>query len=352
MQIRDENAIIASEDEDRISALPNDILLRILQRLDLRKVIQTGVLSTRWMHLPHQLSYLKINVTHFRGARRSTVDQIMDAYSDAIRTLLSPPTCQCSRFIKGLQLSFYLVDPYLSSIANTVRDAVNISGTEFLDFALFGHVPRPSEDHLTLFRQRFMSFFHACPGAFNLLTKLTLQNLSFQDSDVPNILNTCHKLKYLSLRSCELGQDPVLEIDAPSSELTALQLISFGCAQVELICVPKLMELFYETWYGENPPVSFGYVPQLVKVCFASSALSWQKPFALSECLSSNRNLSYLHLDFRCEMVSFYYNSLQLCIMFVYFNVSLLFHGIVPHVFIATDLDSPRRSPTAHSYIQ
>lgn len=300
--IRDENSTSASEDEDKISELPNEILLRILERLDMRKALQTGVLSTRWMHLPHQLSYLKISVDDFRGAR-ITVDQIMTAYNDVVRTLLSPPTCQCSRIIKGLQLSFYLLDPYLSSIAHTIRDVVNISRTEYLHFALCGNVPRPTEAHLALFRQRFMSFFHACPRAFNLLTNLTLENLSFEDSDVPNILNTCHKLKYLSLRSCELGQDPVLEIDAPSSELTALQLISFGCAQVELICVPKLMELFYDTWYGENPPVSFGYVPQLVKVCFAASALSWQKPFALSECFSSNRNLSYLHLDFRTKMI-------------------------------------------------
>ncbi|XP_047091228.1 putative FBD-associated F-box protein At5g56690 [Lolium rigidum] len=300
--IRDENTIIVSNDEDIISTLPNDVLLRILECLDMRKAIQTGVLSTRWMHLPHQLSYLQISITHFQGTR-STVDQMMTAYTDAIWRLLSPPTCECSRIIKSLKLSFYLVDPYLSSIAHTVREAVNISVTEYLEFALYGHVQRPSEADLALFRQRFMAFFHACPGAFNLLTKLTLQNLSFKDSDVPNILNTCHKLKYLSLRSCELGQDPVLEIDAPSSELTALQLISFGCAQVELICVPKLAELFYDTWYGENPPVSFGYVPQLVKVCFASPALSWQKPFALSECFSSNRNLSFLHLDFRAQMI-------------------------------------------------
>lgn len=74
--IRDENNTSASQDEDIISELPNDILLRILQRLDMRKAIQTGVLSTRWMHLPHQLSYLKISVDDFRGAR-VTVDQII-----------------------------------------------------------------------------------------------------------------------------------------------------------------------------------------------------------------------------------------------------------------------------------
>ncbi|PNT61279.1 uncharacterized protein LOC100834165 [Brachypodium distachyon] len=82
-----------------------------------------------------------------------------------------------------------------------------------------------------------------------------------------------------------------------------LKFIYFGCAQVELICVPKLMRLVYDTWYGENPPVLFGYVPQLDKVGFASPALSGQVPFTLSECLSSNRNLSILHLNFRTQMI-------------------------------------------------
>jgi hypothetical protein len=65
--------------------------------------------------------------------------------------------------------------------------------------------------------------------------------------------------------------------------------------------------------------VSFGYVPQLVKVCLASHAVSWQQPFALSECFSSNRNLSFLHLDFRAQMVSFYCNSTSASCLFISF---------------------------------
>lgn len=265
----------------------------------MRTAIQTGVLSTRWRHLPHQLSNLQISAEDFQG----TVDQIMTAYTDAIRRFLSPPPCGCNRIIKSLQLCFYLADPYLSSIAHAVGDAVKIGVPEYLEFAATGYVACPSEAELVLLRQRFMSFFHACPGPFSLLTKLTLRNLSFEDSDIPNILNTCNKLKLLSLRSCQMGQDPVLKIDAPCSELIGLELIDFGCEQVELISAPKLLELVYDSWCGENPPVSFGYVPQLVKLYFASPALSWQTPFTLSECLSGNRNLSMLHLNFRTQMI-------------------------------------------------
>ncbi|KAE8775168.1 hypothetical protein D1007_52376 [Hordeum vulgare] len=183
------------------------------------------------------------------------------------------------------------------------RRCVKFGVPEYLEFAVTAYVARASEADQELFRQRFMSLFHACPGPFSLLTKLMLHNLSFQDSDIPNILNTCNKLKLLSLRSCQMGQDPVLKIDAPCSELIGLELISFGCVQVELISAPKLLELIYDSWRGGNHPVSFGYVPQLVKVCFASPALSWQTPFTLSECLSDNKNLSILHLNFRTQMI-------------------------------------------------
>ncbi|XBI99962.1 hypothetical protein VPH35_019952 [Triticum aestivum] len=294
----------AIEDEDRISALPNDILLEILECLDLRAAIQASTVARRWRHLPYQLSHLLISVTDFHDDAGRTTDQIMKAYTDAkTRLLLCPPTLTCGRIIKRLQLSFYLIDPYLTSIGNAVGDAVKSGETEWLEFAACADVDRPSDDQLVLFGQRLMSFSNACPGAFKALTKLTLQNLAFENSDVTNLLNTCNKLKLLSLRSCELVQESSLEIDAPCSELGALELICFGCIQVDLICLPKLRQLVYDTWYGENPSVSCGCVPQLDQVCLASPALSWQTPFVLSQCLSSNSNMTVLHLNFRTEMI-------------------------------------------------
>lgn len=39
-------------EEDRLSALTDDILLSIISRIDLITAARTGVLSTRWGHLP------------------------------------------------------------------------------------------------------------------------------------------------------------------------------------------------------------------------------------------------------------------------------------------------------------
>ncbi|XBI14840.1 hypothetical protein VPH35_057360 [Triticum aestivum] len=180
--------------------------------------------------------------------------------------------------MKSLQLCFYLADRYLSSIAHAVGDAVKIGVPEYLEFAATGYIARPSEAELVLFRQRFMSFFHACPGPFSLLTKLTLRNLSFEDSDIPNILNTY----------------------AQCLELIGLELILFGCEQIELISALKLLELGYDSWCGEPPPIYF-----------ASPALSWQTPFALSEGLSGNKNMSMMHLNFRTQMLTLTFSKLR-----------------------------------------
>ena len=76
--------------EDGISALPDHLLLDILERLHLREAVRAGALSTRWRHLPSHLSLVHLDAGHFRGA---TSLQVMDAFTGAARALLTrvPP---------------------------------------------------------------------------------------------------------------------------------------------------------------------------------------------------------------------------------------------------------------------
>ncbi|XP_047057323.1 uncharacterized protein LOC124663692 isoform X2 [Lolium rigidum] len=269
----------------------------------MRIAIQTGVLSTRWRHLPHRLSRLAMGIADVRGASRVTLGQIMEAYTEATRRLLS--TCEeCgSRAIKSLSLTFYLTKTFLCSIGQAVEDVVQNGDTECLEFVIFPHLARPSDAWLVSFGQRFMSFFHACPVAFRWLTRLSLQNLAFGDSDVPNLLSACDKLQFLHLRCCKVGRESVLKIDAPGSELQTLEFVYFECVRIELACVPKLRQVLCETWSSETTPLCCGFVPQLQEVSLVSAALSRQKPFALSNCLSTTGSLSTLCLDFCCQMI-------------------------------------------------
>ncbi|EEE61212.1 hypothetical protein OsJ_15236 [Oryza sativa Japonica Group] len=52
--------------EDRLSALPDDILIHILDRLKTRDAVRTSVLSRRWRHLPGVLSKIILHVGSFK----------------------------------------------------------------------------------------------------------------------------------------------------------------------------------------------------------------------------------------------------------------------------------------------
>ncbi|XP_071684903.1 putative F-box/FBD/LRR-repeat protein At3g49030 [Lolium perenne] len=301
-------ANISQDEQDRISALPTDLLLRILERLDLRTVIHVGTLSKQWRHLPHQLSRLHLNIAYFQGDRRARLCQIMRAYTGAMWRLLFPPAvCDCNqnRRIKTLRLSFYLVVPQLRSIGRAVDILVGSGKMECLEFVIFPRCSRPSNAQLAEFGDQFMSFSCTYHVTFRWLTSLALKGLAFKESDVPSLINACEKLEQLSLRSCRLVEYSVLKIDAPCSKLQALEFIGFGCTRIELISVPNLRRLNCHSILMENPPVRFGHVPQLFYVSLVSPAIAWQTPFALGECFSmSARYLSILHLNFICKMIS------------------------------------------------
>ncbi|XBI86412.1 hypothetical protein VPH35_094379 [Triticum aestivum] len=150
-----------------------------------------------------------------------------------------------------------------------------------------------------------MSFSRAYPVAFSWLTSLTLKRLAFGPSDVTELISACGRLRHLTLRLCRLI-DPrsTLKIDVPCSGIQELEFFGFGCTQIELISAPKLMQVWCQNWLFKNPPVCFGYVPELRVVRLLSKAVAWHTSFTMSECLSkSATNLSKLHLDFLHQMI-------------------------------------------------
>ena len=97
--------------EDGISALPDHLLLDILERLHLREAVRAGALSTRWRHLPSHLSLVHLDAGHFRGATSL----------QALLTRVPPAEGVCeSGALKVLVLSFYTSSPHLTSLALAV----------------------------------------------------------------------------------------------------------------------------------------------------------------------------------------------------------------------------------------
>ncbi|KAK1611331.1 hypothetical protein QYE76_035004 [Lolium multiflorum] len=247
------------QDRDRISALPDDLLLGILGRLSLHEAVRAGAVSTRWRHLPHQLSRVDLDVDDFQG--RAPLET-MDAFTGAVCRLLPtcpPAECKCDcnsrRSVKTLRLRFHLSDPNLSSIGRAVEDTVSRGHTKLLEFEV---IPPTSDSDLTAvgrteLGQQFMSFSHACPIAFRWLTDLSLTSLDLGDADLPSLMGACNKLEHLSLTSCRLGWHSALEIDVPNSAIQSLDFVRCSCMRIELVSLPKLTHLMCECWNSENP---------------------------------------------------------------------------------------------------
>ncbi|CAN6290276.1 unnamed protein product [Urochloa humidicola] len=126
--------------------------------------------------------------------------------------------------------------------------------------------------------------------------------MRFEEHDLPNLLDACHQLQQLRIESCDSGRRSLLRIDAPRSRLMELEFEFCGYALIELVRVPKLLHVVYDTWVGESPPIVFGHVPSLRSIDFGCAVMKWQPPFMLSNWLSGTR-LETVSLDFHDWMI-------------------------------------------------
>jgi hypothetical protein len=261
--------------------------------------IQTSILSRRWIHLPHMLSRLIFNVNEFvRSSSYRTVGKVMASYSKATRKLLAS-TRVCA--IKDLHLSFYLAAPScLRSIGQAVGIAVVCREWEHRDSGV-RYISRDSKWRM---HWRAPVVVWTAP---HVILRWLPQCLQMADAPHfvqyavwrrghPEHLERMQEAANTLLRS-------VLKIDAPNSQLVVLEFIHCSFSQVELVCVPQLARLVYDTWFGLNPPVRFGYVHRLQDIRASSALMHWQAAFTMSGWLSNTTSLSTLSLDFYDEMV-------------------------------------------------
>ncbi|XBI82369.1 hypothetical protein VPH35_091069 [Triticum aestivum] len=295
-------------DDDRLSALPDDVLLAVLQLLDASTAVRAGALARRWRHLRCLLPDLTIDVADLvpRSPDPSspcrTVGDMMTAYTAATAWFLTPNK---QRSIKSLRLTFYLLDPYLRSIGDAVaRSGGSAAGP--LEFTILAEVDvlTVNDAERAMLARRFMSFLAACPVAFSGLTRLSLQNLCFGDSDISDLLGTCSRLELLSLSQCgSSSEDMLLRIDAPTSSLRTLEIREPFFHGVELTSVPKLERLFCDedvgSFDGSRPAVRFGHVPCLDDVYLSTIHLHYyyENPRELFPAFSNLRAICLNNLE-------------------------------------------------------
>ncbi|CAL5056565.1 unnamed protein product [Urochloa decumbens] len=294
--------------KDRLSNLPDDILLTILERLDIRDTARTSLLSRQWRQMPTMLNKLVIKVSTFEPKKdeRSeiTLDDLARANAtmhEATKNILSGRRNFRQYPLHLLCLEFYLGDES-NSIVQTVGCTMDTLMVGEVEFTILTKKEQAhcSEDDVVLYGQQLMSLFKVCPNAFGGLTRLKLENVSLNEPDLPIIFSVCQRLEFLRLDNCDTGILSSLEVEHP--RLGELEMDDCRFDRVHLKWLPKLTMLTFGMWISQQDPLSFGYVPLLKSLSVANICLSYHKMLKLSDFLD-NVTISSLQLNFKSEKI-------------------------------------------------
>uniref|UniRef100_A0ACD5WCS3 Uncharacterized protein n=1 Tax=Avena sativa TaxID=4498 RepID=A0ACD5WCS3_AVESA len=245
------------------------------------------------------------------------MDQAMTSLTKAARSFLAKPRKGSS--ISRLRLQLYLINTSLCEVGPLVGGAVNNSLLKDLDLTVLDEVDPldRSDDDMRQRAQNIDTFFRAYPSVLHCLTKLSLQNASFDKLELHHVLfDCCRQLKHLSLCCCDTGTYSVFKIDAPNSQLCDLEMERCHFERVELVCLPKLEKLICTTWVSQHVPVTLGFVPSLGELELSCSKTYDRRPFKLSELLHGTTSIHTLLLDFHGEDIWLQPEMDELCAAF------------------------------------
>ncbi|KAF8691795.1 hypothetical protein HU200_040197 [Digitaria exilis] len=292
---------------DRLSKMPDDILVSVLERLNIREAARMGTLSRRLWHIPTKLNKIVIKVNSFdpsEGNRSSItfdgLSQANAAMAEATKSILAAR--KASQYaIHLLSLQFYLGDEALS-VAQTVAGTMENQAVDAVEFAILTKKRRARCTIYDVFLhgRQLMLLVDACPNAFSYLTCIKLENVSLNEPDFPKIFSICKRLEFLRLDNCTMGILFFLEVE--HLLLSELEIDNCRFERVHLKWVPRLATLTFNAWVSQEDPVSFGYVPLLQSVSLTNIGLSWHKMLKLSEVLG-NATVSTLYLNFKSEKI-------------------------------------------------
>ncbi|KAF7087209.1 hypothetical protein CFC21_090414 [Triticum aestivum] len=287
--------------DDRLSNLPDDVLLNIVERLDIADAARTSTLSRRWKPIPSMLPEISIKVGSVDPEHDRTCNEVVRANATilgATRSLLENRTAnlhaiRCMRFFLG---------DASTTVGQTVRNTIATKKVGLAEFDILTEkvTNRCTDDDMVTYGRQLMAFVDACPDTFSGLTRLKLENVMLGGSDFPKIFSICKRLVFLRLDNCDMGLMSLLELQHP--QLRELEMENIQFERVDLNCLPELTTLTFSWWASPRDPLSFGYVPLLQTVSIANTTLSYHKMLKLSEVLG-NATISNLHLNFESEKI-------------------------------------------------
>ncbi|XP_059278151.1 putative F-box protein At1g49610 isoform X2 [Lycium ferocissimum] len=224
---------------DRLSELPESILLHILSFLDMKDVVKTAILSKHWRNLWTIVPTLDF-VNHELYPYRDFADFVN-------RTLL----CRGNSKIRRLRIGFFLNDSsrkdYDGWILYAAKNNVEELFLEFHQDCCYWFPPQCVYRNSSLKTLSLSSckFTRDLQITWNSLTKLTLSCAVLGDQDIHKIMVGAPKLEVFNLNWC-WGYDN-LNLDSPSlstlivCELESLDQLDYG--PIMRISAPKVQSL-------------------------------------------------------------------------------------------------------------
>ena len=193
----------ATAEEDRISALPEDLRLRILALLPLKSAIRTGALSTRWRALWER-----------RWPAPSSLDLLLRPGDDTEEPLLSLERRglrRLDRFSLTIERSRSPAEPRVRAPQRFI-DYAAACGVEDLHVDVANHFmslistlnfPRGCSHLARLFVRHLAGVSFGFPLCFDAFPALEVVHLHLVRVDINKLLWACPRLKTLYLRHCD-----------------------------------------------------------------------------------------------------------------------------------------------------
>lgn len=300
----------AAARHDRLSELPDNILLDILERAGTLDALRTCTLSKRLMRLPAMFARFDIDIRsltqhHDKASHGFTTADIIrynNTLADVTEKIL-PARSPEIHTIHKLRVTCYLRPDECLPITRAFASTMATHKVDRAEFVPLVEKPFSECTHgdLLCYAKRFNMCLGDCPAAFAGLTSLWLSNMRFAGQlAIPNILSTCKRLEHLRLSNCDSGVGSVLMVE--HDQLGELIVEQGVFAAVHLYDVPKLQHLTFTDWWY-RVPLTFGSVPQLSKLCLGKRGHTLTTNLQLSQLLANVPSIRDLHLDFVSEKI-------------------------------------------------
>ncbi|KAF8391419.1 hypothetical protein HHK36_023724 [Tetracentron sinense] len=287
----------SDESLDRISGLPDSILLQILSFMPTKDAIKTGLLSKRWEFLWSFVPDLFFDVPEDKFV--NFVDRTLILYKGSK--------------VRKFDVIFFDYRASFASFVDSLIRFVVTKKVEELDLELYWtedgdsyELPRDlySNDSLTRLRLSYCHFRPSGLFSWRLLTSLYLDHISLRDNVIQDILlgspllevldlNACSDLMHLNITSPSLKKltvhyedydytvsDSMLEISAPN--LQSLAILGIWHRKCRLMNLPCLVE-----------------ATLAIQIADRDNGYEWRNTF-LRELLESLRHVKDLTIDTWC----------------------------------------------------